>query len=569
MVYNCVENISNLYRILLHKTAKMTYFWDIFPLYCWKDTYDRFVGTRFIASACDLSPIRASYNHITHPSRNELRRGRDKSGPYETLHMLIDELIRVIMMNMLQATRPADHPFFHVARDTQTYRNILYLLLSFPLGICYFVFLVTGIALGGGTLIIWIGVPILLFTITLWWQLATFERQIAMRWLGIAIPPLTYPSAMPMTLWQKAQARLTNAMTWKTLLYLFVKFPLGIFSFVVTIMLFSLTLSITIIGLVLGLLTAPFIFLYTLLWGTADINIQRYLLFASLGFGVTVVTLHVLNWLAFVSGLFARSMLGMSDDAIRLEEARMLAEQERTRAEQADQRRRELVVNVSHELRTPVASISGHVESLLLATQAGTVSPPPPILYNYLNIVHTEVERLSMLIDDLLSLARAETGELRLHITDVNASDVIEEVYQALMPLAQRERQVTLVRGTSPNMPLILADRQRLAQVLLNLVRNAITSTPAGGIVEISLEQPDAQHLALVVADSGVGIAPEDLAHIFERFYRVDTSRTRASGGFGLGLAIVHDLVTAMGGSIFVTSDVGKGSRFCVVLPHR
>lgn len=470
-------------------------------------------------------------------------------------------------MNMLQAMRPSDHSFFRVARDTQSYRNVLYLLLSFPLGVCYFVFLVTGIALGIGTLIIWIGVPILLLTITIWWQLALFERQMAMHWLNTTIPPLAYPSLMRVTLWQKAQARLTNEMTWKTLVYLFAKFPLGTFSFIVTVTLFALTLSITITGLVLGLLTAPFIWLYTLLWGTGDIDIQRYLLFASLGFGVTPATMHVLNWLAFVSGLFARSMLGMSDDAIRLEEARMLAEQERVRAEQADQRRRELVVNVSHELRTPVASIAGHVESLLLATQAGTVAPPPPILYNYLNIVHTEVERLGMLIDDLLSLARAETGELRLHIRDVNASDVIEEVYQALMPLAQRERQVTLVRGASPNMPLILADRQRLAQVLLNLVRNAITSTPAGGIVEMSIEQPDTQHLALVVADSGIGIAADDLAHIFERFYRADTSRTRASGGFGLGLAIVHDLVTAMDGSITVTSEPGKGSRFCVMLP--
>ncbi len=471
------------------------------------------------------------------------------------------------MMNMSQVTKPSDSTFFRVARDTQSYRNMLYLLLSFPLGLCYFVFLVVGIALGVGTLIIGIGVPILLFTVAVWWQLAQFERRMAMRWLGIAIPPLTYPSSTRMTLWQRAQSRLTNAMTWKTLTYLLVKFPLGIFSFVVTITLFAITLSITILGLVLGLLTAPCILLYTLLWGTTDINIQRYLLLASLGFGLTLVTLHVLNWLTFVSGQFARAMLGMSDDAIRLEEARMLVEQERVRAGQADSRRRELVVNVSHELRTPVASISGHVESLLLATQEGTVAPPPPILYNYLNIVHTEVERLSMLIDDLLSLARAETGELRLHITDVNASDVIEEVYQALMPLAQRERHVTLVRGTSPNMPSVLADRQRLAQVLLNLVRNAITSTPAGGIVEMSLEQPDTQHLALMIADNGIGIAAEDLAHIFERFYRADTSRTRASGGFGLGLAIVHDLVTAMGGSITVTSEPGKGSSFCVVLP--
>jgi two-component system phosphate regulon sensor histidine kinase PhoR len=243
-----------------------------------------------------------------------------------------------------------------------------------------------------------------------------------------------------------------------------------------------------------------------------------------------------------------------------------MAEQARVRAEQADQRRRELVVNVSHELRTPVASIAGHVESLLLATEEGTIAPPPTTLYNYLSIVHHEIERLGMLVDDLLSLARAETGELHLDITEVVASEVIEEVYQALMPLAHRERHVTLVRGVAPNLPPVMADRQRLAQVLLNLVRNAITSTPAGGIVEMSLEQPDTSHLVLVVADNGIGISTTDLENIFERFYRVDTSRTRTSGGFGLGLAIVHDLVTAMGGSISVKSEIGQGSRFCVML---
>ena len=224
------------------------------------------------------------------------------------------------------------------------------------------------------------------------------------------------------------------------------------------------------------------------------------------------------------------------------------------------------MVNVSHELRTPIASIAGHVESLLLATEEGTVTPPATTLYTYLTIVHNEVERLGTLVDDLLSLARAETGELRLNIANVVASEVIEEVYQVLMPLAQRERQVTLVRGVVPALPPVLADRQRLAQVLLNLGRNAITSTPAGGIVEMSLEQPDASHLMLVVADNGIGISSSDLEHIFERFYRADSSRTRTSGGFGLGLAIVNDLVTAMGGSISVKSELGKGSRFCVLL---
>ncbi|HEX6778591.1 MAG TPA: ATP-binding protein, partial [Ktedonobacterales bacterium] len=117
-----------------------------------------------------------------------------------------------------------------------------------------------------------------------------------------------------------------------------------------------------------------------------------------------------------------------------------------------------------------------------------------------------------------------------------------------------------------PNLPPVLADRQRLMQVLLNLVRNAITYTPAGGIVSLMLEQADAGHIAITVADTGIGIPPEDLERVFDRFYRTDASRARATGGFGLGLSIVRDLVNAMGGSIGVTSAVGEGSQFRVLL---
>jgi signal transduction histidine kinase len=167
-----------------------------------------------------------------------------------------------------------------------------------------------------------------------------------------------------------------------------------------------------------------------------------------------------------------------------------------------------------------------------------------------LGIVQREAERLSSLVDDLLAVARAERAELQLVFAPVDAAEVIHEVYQALAPLARRERQVMLVHEVQPNLPLLLADRQRLSQVLLNLVRNAITYTPAGGIVSIALCREDVDWLLLTVADTGSGIAPADLQRVFERFYRADASRTRSSGGFGLGLAIARDLVEAMGGTI-------------------
>ncbi len=452
--------------------------------------------------------------------------------------------------------------------DSQSYKNILYLLFSFPLGVFYFNVLLAGITLGIPTLSIWIGIPILLVFINICWRLAMFERRLAVNWLCVEIAPISMEASTSIFSWRSLPARLSNPMTWKMLAYLLLKLPLGLCSCVITGVLLVLSLAIMIVGLVLGCITAP---LFTLIGALQHVpgpgqHLREYLLFALTGFGLNILTFQLLNGLAFVAGQLARALLGMSDTAMRLQAATALAEQERLRAEQADQRRRELVVNVSHELRAPVASISGHLESLLLATEEGTQTPPPETLYNYLNIAHQEARRLGLLVDELLSLARMEAGELRLVIQEVVASEVVEEVYQMLMPLAQRERQVTLVRGCAPNLSPVQADRQRLVQVVLNLVRNAITSTPAGGIVSLSLEVADAQHLALVVEDSGIGIPAEELQHIFERFYRTDASHSRASGGFGLGLAIVHDLVSAMGGSISVTSTVGQGSRFCVLL---
>jgi len=302
--------------------------------------------------------------------------------------------------------------------------------------------------------------------------------------------------------------------------------------------------------------------------GMAVDRVCLFLLLSITGFGFVLIAFHVLNALAYVSGQFARVMLGLSDTSTRLAQANALAEQERAKAERADQSRRELIVNVSHELRTPIASIRGHVESLLMEMEEeeGGNAPDPAELRDYLNIVHREAERLSALVEDLLSLARMDSDELHLDVVPIVAGEVVEEVYLTMAPLASRERQVTLIRKVAPMLPLILADRERLVQVLLNLIRNAITYTPQGGIVSITVERADADYLALVVADTGIGIPNDDLERVFERFYRSDTSRARTSGGFGLGLAIVRDLVNGMGGSITVESKVGEGSCFRVLL---
>ncbi|HEV2235626.1 MAG TPA: sensor domain-containing protein, partial [Ktedonobacterales bacterium] len=412
----------------------------------------------------------------------------------------------------------------------QTWLNLAYLLATLPLGLFYFTVLVTGISIGMGMAVIGIGLVVLLLTMACWWGLAIFERHLVMWWLGVPIAPMAPPAPSDRTWWDRVRATLANPVTWKSLAYLFIEFPFGIFAFTATITVLSIALTALAYPLIYLLGTAIYaanpggpagsMFYGISLNGHVEAaSLAVTLLVMLLGVVLTLGALHALNGLAWGWGQFARLMLGMSQGARRLAEARAVAERERARAERADQTRRELIVNVSHELRTPIASIRGHVESLLTPA---TEPPAADEAQRYLGIVARETERLGALVDDLLALARADAHELKLEVRPVAVGAVVEEVYQALEPLAHRERQVTLVRHVPAHLPLALADRDRLAQVLLNLVRNAITYTPEGGIVSIALEQPDPGHLAVAVSDTGAGIAPEELERVFDRFYRTD-----------------------------------------------
>jgi signal transduction histidine kinase len=231
-------------------------------------------------------------------------------------------------------------------------------------------------------------------------------------------------------------------------------------------------------------------------------------------------------------------------------------------AEAALQAKRELVANVSHELRTPLASIRGHTESLLLANVVDT-----QVTRSDLQVIHRQSERLSRLIDDLFLLSTSESGALPLVMRPVQIEEVVHEVVCSMQQVAYAERKVSLVSVTDPPLPAILADRQRLAQVLANLVRNAVRYTPEGGLVAVRSARWDARFAVVSVEDTGAGIAPEALERVFDRFYRADASRDRASGGAGLGLAIVRELVTAMGGETSAESVVGEGSRFSFTVP--
>jgi two-component system, OmpR family, phosphate regulon sensor histidine kinase PhoR len=470
--------------------------------------------------------------------------------------------MRSLSADLAQRARPAT--IVGVLWRGQSYLNLLYLLAAFPLGLIYFILLVTLISTSLSTIVVIIGIPLLLATLYIWLGLAEFERQLTSWWLGVPIQKMPFTPEPEANYWARLGVRLRARVTWTGLLYLFIKMIFGTVVFAI---------SVGLIALTAGLLTAPLPFLLQATVGGGLESGRELLALASplltlLGVVVGLITLLVCDGLAFVWSKFAQITLGVSDEALRLEEARAATRRAQSQAAKADQSRRELIVNVSHELRTPIANIRGHAESLLLASESPEGAPTSPEeTKRYLTIIARESERLSALVDDLLALARAEAGELRLEIRPVSVTGVFDEVYESLAPLARRERQVTLTREPVEDAPPVLADRQRLAQVVLNLARNAIAYTPAGGIVSLSVERPDHYHLSLVVADTGVGIPQEELERVFERFYRADASRARATGGFGLGLAIVRDLVQAMGGVVTAESEVGQGSRFRVTLP--
>jgi two-component system phosphate regulon sensor histidine kinase PhoR len=469
---------------------------------------------------------------------------------------------------------------FRVARQGQTYRNLLYLIAAFPLGLTYFVILITGLAVGIGTAIVGVGLLLLLGMLWTVWVMAAIERALARGLLCADIASPTDSRIPNVSRWKQLTIYLRRPITWKSLAYLLLEFPFGLVSFCLTIILLSVALSFLLypllaaMDLVISLNTGnpnhvDAFSLVRLIGQNVSqpwaLIVQVLLLVSTPAVGVLLTegSLSVLNGLAWGWGRFAGIMLGESVAERQLAEARERVTREQARAETADQRRRELILNVSHDLRTPIANIRGHIESLR-----------PPLddriseaeKQRYLGIVAREAERLNVLVDDLLALARADADELRLDVRPIAVGSIVEEVYQALAPLAQRDRSVTLVRKVAANVPYALADRDRLIQVLLNLTRNAITATPIGGLVFLDLEQADDARVALSVSDTGHGIAEQDLDRVFERFYRVDRARPRETGGFGLGLSIVRDLVHAMGGMVTVTSTEGSGSCFRVLL---
>lgn len=228
-----------------------------------------------------------------------------------------------------------------------------------------------------------------------------------------------------------------------------------------------------------------------------------------------------------------------------------------TNLEHAEQLRRNLVADVAHELRTPLSNIQGYLEAIrdrVMKPNAATI-----------RALSEEAALLSRLVEELQELSLAEAGELKLVYQAEDIATLVKQTATPWEPQATA-KEISLSLDLPDRLPSVNIDWQRISQVLHNLLENAVAHTGRGGKITISAARKG-DWVEIGVADTGEGIPAEDLPNIFERFYRVDKSRARATGGSGLGLTIAKRLVEAHGGRIEAQSKLGKGSRFSFTLP--
>ena len=234
-----------------------------------------------------------------------------------------------------------------------------------------------------------------------------------------------------------------------------------------------------------------------------------------------------------------------------------------TRIKQLENTRQEFVANVSHELRTPLSLIKGFVETLLEGAKND-----PDLTSRFLKTIEKHTDRLTYLIEDLLTISKLESGEVLLNLQALDLREEIERVKEDLQSRAQ-EKQIAILNEV-PEHSVAKADSDRLQQVFFNLIENAIKYGRTEGHVWISAGvRPKDGMMEVSVRDDGPGIPPEGRERVFERFYRVDRARSRETGGTGLGLAIVKHIVQAHGGEVWMTSGVGEGTTFFFTLKQK
>lgn len=244
--------------------------------------------------------------------------------------------------------------------------------------------------------------------------------------------------------------------------------------------------------------------------------------------------------------------------AERSESALLL--QDVTNEREQEKERSQFLYHVTHELRTPLTNIRAYAETL----SEGVLQDPETLRECY-NVIVGETQRLSRLVEDILSLSQMEAGAARLKMDDVNTARLVRQVVEDMQAQAD-EKRLELVLNMTPKVPTIRGDKERLAVVLTNIVGNAIKYTPEGGKVEVNCTQENSR-LMITVADTGLGISAEEQEKVFEKFYRSTDERIAGLPGTGLGLALALEIVRTHGGTITLDSEIGKGSKFTVVLP--
>lgn len=233
--------------------------------------------------------------------------------------------------------------------------------------------------------------------------------------------------------------------------------------------------------------------------------------------------------------------------------------QDITEQKRLDNSRREFVANVSHELRTPLTNVKSYGETLLEAAEEGSMEK------NFLGVICGEADRMTRLVRDLLMLSQLDYGHV-LHKEPFSLPHLAESVVQRLQIEADKNQQSLVFQNLAPEMPDVNGDKDRIEQVLVNIVSNAIKYTPEHGRIHVEC-QARLTEAIVTVTDTGIGIPEADLPRIFERFYRVDKARSRKMGGTGLGLAIAREIVEAHGGRITIKSGKGRGTVVRILLP--
>jgi len=265
--------------------------------------------------------------------------------------------------------------------------------------------------------------------------------------------------------------------------------------------------------------------------------------------------------LATAAGKIASGDLSQRIEKISGDEVGEMSASFNAMAEELEKReksRRQMTADIAHELRNPLSIIQGNLEAWL----DGVIEPNPKQIAS----VYDETVLLSRLVTDLKDLSMAEAGQLILHQSSLDIGELINAEASNIKKRCE-EKKVSISTELPQNLPLAFVDSDRIRQVLHNLLDNALRHTSSGGTIKISASAEPAGWITICVADSGSGIHPDDLPHVFDHFYKVDRSRQRGHGGAGIGLAIVKQLVEAHGGKVWVESRLRHGSSFYFTMP--